>query len=115
MPDSTHDERPVDLRSPFPGMAEARVGRLVHAPQGSQLALRALDAMASPTLRTLSGLPAEPGALKDSALVIIDAQQTYREGVMKPPGRDFASEAGKCRFGRRFGQKIGWFHHCFAC
>eukprot|EP00439_Symbiodinium_sp_Y106_P014816 s587_g2.t1 len=49
-------------------------------------------AMASPTLRTLSGLPGEPTPLKDSALVIIDAQQTYREGVMKLEGVEPALE-----------------------
>ncbi|CAE7655981.1 Isc1 [Symbiodinium sp. CCMP2456] len=48
--------------------------------------------MASPTLRTLSGLPGEPTPLKDSALVIIDAQQTYREGVMKLEGVEPALE-----------------------
>lgn len=36
----------------------------------------------SPTLRQLSGLPATPARLSESALVIVDAQNTYRGGVM---------------------------------
>lgn len=35
------------------------------------------------TLRTLSGLSPEPAALKGSALLMIDLQNTYRDGVMK--------------------------------
>ena len=35
-----------------------------------------------PTLRVVSAAPAEPIALRDSALILIDCQQTYREGVM---------------------------------
>jgi nicotinamidase-related amidase len=38
------------------------------------------------TLRTLSGLPAEPAALSDSTLVMIDCQNTYTEGVMELEG-----------------------------
>lgn len=38
------------------------------------------------TLRGLSGLSPEPAALKGSALVMIDLQQTYREGVMRLEG-----------------------------
>lgn len=38
---------------------------------------------ASPTLRQLSGLPATPARLSESALVIVDAQNTYRGGVMQ--------------------------------
>ncbi|WP_424214008.1 isochorismatase family protein [Streptomyces sp. BI20] len=36
----------------------------------------------SPTLRAVSGLPEEPARLADAALVLIDVQNTYREGVM---------------------------------
>lgn len=39
-----------------------------------------------PTLRTISGLPAEPAALADSALVLIDCQNTYTRGVMELDG-----------------------------
>jgi len=35
------------------------------------------------TLRTLVGLPAEPTSQRDSALVMIDCQNTYTRGVMK--------------------------------
>lgn len=38
------------------------------------------------TLRSLSGLPPEPAALAGSALVMIDLQNTYREGVMRLDG-----------------------------
>lgn len=36
-----------------------------------------------PTLRTLSGLGTEPPSLKGSALLMIDLQNTYREGTMR--------------------------------
>ncbi|MBV9749322.1 MAG: cysteine hydrolase [Acetobacteraceae bacterium] len=39
-----------------------------------------------PTLRTLSGLPTAPAPLSRSALVMIDCQNTYREGVMRLAG-----------------------------
>lgn len=39
--------------------------------------------MASPTLRTLTGMDPNPSPISDSALVLIDCQQTYREGVMQ--------------------------------
>lgn len=42
--------------------------------------------IASTTLRTLSGLPATPARLSESALVIVDAQNTYRNGVMQLQG-----------------------------
>ena len=42
--------------------------------------------MASPTLRTLTGMDPNPSPISDSALVLIDCQQTYREGVMQLVG-----------------------------
>jgi nicotinamidase-related amidase len=39
--------------------------------------------MANPTLRTLTGMDPNPAPISDSALVLIDCQQTYREGVMQ--------------------------------
>jgi len=39
--------------------------------------------MTSPTLRELTGMNPNPGAIADSALILIDCQQTYREGVMQ--------------------------------
>lgn len=38
------------------------------------------------TLRGLSGLSPEPASLKRAALVLIDIQKTYREGVMRLSG-----------------------------
>jgi nicotinamidase-related amidase len=39
--------------------------------------------MSGPTLRSLLALPTQPQPLSKSALIIIDAQNTYREGVMQ--------------------------------
>ena len=41
---------------------------------------------ASTTLRQLSGLPANPTRLSESALIIVDAQNAYRSGVMQLEG-----------------------------
>lgn len=38
------------------------------------------------TLRNVAGLPQQPGRLDDSALVLIDCQNTYRQGVMRLEG-----------------------------
>jgi hypothetical protein len=42
--------------------------------------------MSSPTLRSLLQLPTEPAPLSKSALILIDCQQTYREGIMQIEG-----------------------------
>lgn len=42
--------------------------------------------MTGPTLRELVGLPAEPVSLAESALVLIDCQNTYTYGVMELEG-----------------------------
>ncbi len=47
---------------------------------------------ASQTLRSLSGLSAEPPSLAEAALVMIDCQNTYREGVMLLHGVEGAIE-----------------------
>lgn len=39
--------------------------------------------MANPTLRALTGMDPNPAPIRKSALVLIDCQQTYREGVMR--------------------------------
>jgi nicotinamidase-related amidase len=39
--------------------------------------------MANPTLRALTGMDPNPAAISESALILIDCQQTYREGVMQ--------------------------------
>jgi nicotinamidase-related amidase len=41
---------------------------------------------ASTTLRELSGLPATPGSLAESTLIMVDLQNTYTEGVMELEG-----------------------------
>jgi nicotinamidase-related amidase len=41
---------------------------------------------ARPTLRSLLALPDTPAPLSKSALVLIDCQQTYREGIMQLEG-----------------------------
>ncbi|KAB7756131.1 cysteine hydrolase family protein [Mycolicibacterium mucogenicum] len=50
--------------------------------------------MTRPTLRELSSLPVEPVRLADSALVLIDCQNTYTQGVMELEGvQDALDEA----------------------
>ena len=39
--------------------------------------------MSNPTLRALTGMNPNPAPISKSALVLIDCQQTYREGVMQ--------------------------------
>ena len=46
--------------------------------------------MAPKTLRDLSGLGTQPPALHEAALVMIDCQNTYREGVMQLAGVEAA-------------------------
>jgi nicotinamidase-related amidase len=46
--------------------------------------------MASPTLRELTGMTKDPSPISDSALVLIDCQQTYREGIMQLVGVEAA-------------------------
>ena len=48
--------------------------------------------MSNPTLRSLLALPDTPESLKKSALVLIDCQNTYREGVMQLEGVEPALE-----------------------
>lgn len=43
-----------------------------------------------PTLRTLTGLPPTPAPLAESALVMVDLQNTYTRGVMELDGVDAA-------------------------
>lgn len=47
---------------------------------------------ARPTLRNLTGARAEPHPLSDTALVLIDCQNTYRDGVMALDGVEEALE-----------------------
>lgn len=42
-----------------------------------------VNRMTNPTLRTLTGMDPNPAPISKSALVLIDCQQTYRQGVMQ--------------------------------
>lgn len=42
--------------------------------------------MVNTTLRALTGMTPDPGAISNITLVLIDCQQTYREGVMQLEG-----------------------------
>lgn len=48
--------------------------------------------MSNPTLRDLTGMNPDPAPISESALVLIDCQQTYREGVMQLEGVEPALE-----------------------
>lgn len=43
-----------------------------------------------PTIREIAGLPGAPAKLSESALIMIDCQNTYREGIMKLVGVEAA-------------------------
>ncbi|CAO4173517.1 Cysteine hydrolase [Methylorubrum populi] len=62
------------------------------------------------TLRSLSGLPQEPAALTGSALVLIDLQNTYREGVMRLEGVEPAIREAKALLDRARDTGIPVFH-----
>ncbi|WXL24047.1 cysteine hydrolase family protein [Ectopseudomonas mendocina] len=47
------------------------------------------------TLRLLTGMPAVPAPLSDSALIIVDAQNTYRTGVLALDGVEAALDQCK--------------------
>ena len=49
----------------------------------------------SQTLRDLAGLGQQPAALKESALIMIDLQNTYRHGVMQLTGVEAAIAEAK--------------------
>lgn len=67
--------------TPYPRLAPARVVPMFTSTHPNDEAL-----MSSPTLRSLLQLPTEPAPLSKSALILIDCQQTYREGVMQLEG-----------------------------
>lgn len=71
--------------------------------------------MTSPTgtLRELSGLALTPAPLTDSALVMIDCQNTYREGVMKLEGVEEALAEGRrlLEAAREFGVPVIHIQH----
>jgi nicotinamidase-related amidase len=65
---------------------------------------------ASTTLRQLTGQPATPARLSDSALVIVDAQNTYREGVMQLTGVEPALDQCAALLARARALKIPVLH-----
>ncbi|MEM9438948.1 MAG: cysteine hydrolase family protein [Pseudomonadota bacterium] len=60
---------------------------------------------ARPTLRNLTGARAEPHALSETALIMIDCQNTYREGVMALDGVDEALKEAETLLARA--RKLG--------
>ncbi|KQP89000.1 isochorismatase [Methylobacterium sp. Leaf113] len=62
------------------------------------------------TLRGLSGLGTEPPSLKGSALVMIDLQETYRQGVMRLEGIEPAIREAAALLARARGAGIPIIH-----
>lgn len=63
-----------------------------------------------PTIRDIAGLPSTPAKLSDSALVMIDCQNTYREGVMQLEGVEESLQHGKSLLQRARTAGIPIFH-----
>jgi nicotinamidase-related amidase len=64
----------------------------------------------STTLRELNGLGHTPSRLSESALIMIDYQNTYREGIMKLEGVEEAIEEGRKLLEKARAQGIPVFH-----
>jgi len=62
------------------------------------------------TLRDVAGLGSQPPALRDAALVMIDCQNTYREGVMKLVGVEAALTEAKTLLERARRAGVPIFH-----
>ena len=62
------------------------------------------------TLRDVSGLGTQPPALRDAALVMIDCQNTYREGVMQLAGVEAALAEAQRMLGRARSAGVPVFH-----
>lgn len=62
------------------------------------------------TLRGLLGLGDEPAALRDSALIMIDCQNTYRRGLMQLEGAEDAFAEAARLLARARGAGIPVFH-----
>ncbi|ACA18254.1 isochorismatase hydrolase [Methylobacterium sp. 4-46] len=62
------------------------------------------------TLRGLSGLSPEPASLKRSALLLIDLQETYRNGVMRLEGAEPAIREAAALLARARDTGIPVFH-----
>jgi nicotinamidase-related amidase len=62
------------------------------------------------TLRDHAGLPSQPAALSDAALVLIDCQNTYREGTMQLSGVEDALAEATRLLARARNEAIPIFH-----
>jgi nicotinamidase-related amidase len=62
------------------------------------------------TLRDVAGLPSQPTALHEAALMLIDCQNTYREGTMLLTGVEAAMIEAKRLLERARGAGIPIFH-----
>ena len=62
------------------------------------------------TLRDVSGLGTQPPALRDAALVMIDCQNTYREGVMQLAGVEAALAEARRMLERARSAGVPVFH-----
>ncbi|THF66818.1 MAG: cysteine hydrolase [Methylophaga nitratireducenticrescens] len=67
-------------------------------------------AQASQTLREIVGLGHQPANLSDSALILIDCQNTYRRGVMQLSGVEEAIVEAKALLKRARAANIPIFH-----
>ncbi len=65
---------------------------------------------ASQTLRDLVGLGQQPARLSESALIMIDCQNTYREGIMQLTGVEAALKEAKKLLEKARALKIPVFH-----
>lgn len=63
-----------------------------------------------PTIREIAGLPETPAKLGESALIMIDCQNTYRKGVMQLDGVEAALENAKQLLERSRKAGIPIFH-----
>ena len=63
-----------------------------------------------PTIRDIAGLPSVPASLSDSALVMIDCQNTYREGVMQLEGVEEALQRAAALLARAREAGVPVFH-----
>ena len=63
-----------------------------------------------PTIREIAGLPDTPAKLGDSALIMIDCQNTYREGVMQLEGVEDALQNASRLLERARSANIPIFH-----
>lgn len=63
-----------------------------------------------PTLRDVAGLPTVPASIQDSAVILIDCQNTYREGVMQLHGVEKALQNVRKLLDRARAAGIPIFH-----